>query len=43
MDYHGNHYFTDVEISDCFQQEGLMCHSIEMNHMLDNNYTTTQA
>ena len=24
MDYLGNYYFTDVKISDFFQQEGLM-------------------
>ena len=43
MDYHGNHYFTDVKISD-FLSAGrpAVSYNIELSHML-HNYLLFQA
>ena len=34
MDYHGNHYFTDVKISDFAAGRPDVSYIIELNHML---------
>ena len=37
MDYHGNHYFTDVKISDFATGRPNVSYIIELNHGLHNN------
>ena len=37
MDYHGNHYFTDVKISDFAAVRPDVYYIIELSHMLHNN------
>ena len=37
MDYHGNHYFTDVKISDFAAGRPDVSDIIELNHMLQYN------
>ena len=37
MDYHGNHYFTDVKISDFVAERLDVSYIIGLNHMLRNN------
>ena len=37
MDYHGNHYFTDVKISDFAAGRSDVSYIMELNYMLGNN------
>ena len=37
MDYHGNHYFTDVKINVLHQEMSDVSYVIELNHMLHKN------
>ena len=37
MDYHGNHYFTNVKISDFQAGRPDVSYIIELKHMLHNN------
>ena len=38
MDYHGNHYFTDVTISDCAAGRPDVLYITELNHMLHKTF-----
>ena len=38
MDFHGNHYFTDVKISDIAAGRSDVPYIIELNHMLHKNF-----
>ena len=38
MDYHGNHYFSDVKISDFVAGNPEVSYIIELNHMLHYNF-----
>ena len=37
MDYHGNHYFTDVKVSDFAAGRPGVSYIIELSHMLHKN------
>ena len=37
MDFHSNHYFIDVKISDFAAERPDVSYIIELNHMLHNN------
>ena len=37
MDYHGNHYFTDIKLSDFAAGRPDVAYIIELNHMLHYN------
>ena len=37
MDYYGNHYFTNVKISDFAARRPDVSYIIELNHMLHHN------